>query len=40
MKGRGDIEESQPIKAADTDGVFVLCGDLRLSLFEDKLSDA
>jgi len=38
MEGTGDIEEPQPINVAD--GVFVLNGDLRLSLFEDKLSDA
>ncbi|MDI6781095.1 MAG: ParA family protein [bacterium] len=38
MEGTGDIEEPKPLKVAD--GVFVLNGDLRLSLFEDKLSDA
>lgn len=38
MEGTGDIIAPQPIKIAD--GLFVLCGDLRLSLFEDKLSDA
>lgn len=38
MEGTGDIAEPQPIEV--TDGVFILSGDLRLSLFEDKLSDA
>jgi len=38
IEGTGDIIDAEPIKVAD--GVFVLSGDLGLSLFEDKLSDA
>ncbi len=37
MEGTGDIQEPQPIKI--TDGVFILGGDLRLSIFEEKLSN-
>lgn len=38
IKGIGDIHEPKPIKI--TDGLFLVAGDLNLSLFEDKLSDA
>ena len=37
-EGIGDMEPPEPLPV-DT-GLHVICGDLRLSLFEDKLSDA
>lgn len=38
QEGTGDIQIPEPIEVADR--LHIICGDLRLSLFEDKLSDA
>lgn len=38
QKGLGDIKPPEPEPVAD--GLHIVCGDLRLSLFEDRLSDA
>ena len=38
QKGIGDIEHPAPVPISD--GLHLICGDLRLSLFENRLSDA